>query len=91
MCAHLGPTGGCGVHVVVHRVEGSSTWEERHVKGVRREEDGNPFMARLLQLVPSALPCHFGAAQAKHQDAYPPQGRHGLGGEECCDGRRPPR
>ena len=60
MGAHLGPTGGCRVHVVVHRVEGWSTWEERHVKGVRREEDVNPFMACLLQLVPSALPGHCG-------------------------------
>ena len=60
MGAHLGPTGGCRVHVVVHRVEGWSTWEERHVKGVRREEDVNPFMPRLLQLAPSALPGHCG-------------------------------
>ena len=28
MGAHLGPAGGCRVHVVVHRVEGWSTWEE---------------------------------------------------------------
>ena len=60
MGAHLGSAGGCRVHVVVHRVEVWSTWEERHVKGVRREEDVNPFMARLLQLVPSALPGHCG-------------------------------
>ena len=58
MGAHLGPTGGCRVHAVVHRVEGWSTWEERRVKGVRLEEDVNPFMAPLLQLVLSALPGH---------------------------------
>jgi hypothetical protein len=60
MGVHIRPTGGCRVHVVVHRVEGWSTWEERHVQKVRREEDVNPFMARLVQLVPSALPGHCG-------------------------------
>ena len=60
MGAHLGPTGGCRVHIVVHRFDRSSTWEERHVKGVRREEDVNPFIARLLPLVPSAIPGHCG-------------------------------
>ena len=60
MGAHLGLTGGCRVHVVVHRVEGWSTWEERHVKGARQEADVNPFMVRLLHLEPSALPGHCG-------------------------------
>ena len=32
MGAHLGPTGGCRVHVVVHRVEGWSTWEEARAR-----------------------------------------------------------
>ena len=94
MCAHLGPTDGRRVHAVVHRIEGWSTWEERHVTGVRREEDVKPCMARVLQVVPSALPGHCdlkSPAQATHQGAYPRQGRHGLGGEERCGGRHPPR
>ena len=60
MGAHLGPTGGCRVHVVVHRVEGWSTWGREARERSEAGEDVNPFMARLLQLVPSALPGHCG-------------------------------
>ena len=46
----------------------------------------NGFMARLLQLMPSALPGHCGdpkvSGAGKTPRRIPRQGRHGLGGEE---------